>query len=73
MLFLFTLLWAYLFKITVQALRAIATYLNVDPRELSEMVGSQAMPDPHDSINSNLSLFHYFDKFMSYTTPQVRS
>lgn len=60
----------------VQALHAIALFLNINPEDLFNLIGwtknSESLdPNPLKSVNTNLCYFHYFDKNSSYTTPQV--
>lgn len=57
-------------SICAQVLHAIALALDISPSSLFQLVGSPDAPDSHKSENTNLSLFHYFDKNMSYKTPQ---
>ena len=58
-------------------MHALALALNLNPPDLLSLVGSSteegAKPDVFKSENTNLCLFHYYDKLMSYKTPQVTS
>lgn len=59
-------------SICVKVLHALALALSLSPLSLLSLVVGEGKSheDINKSVNSNLSLFRYFDKFMSYKTPQ---
>jgi isopenicillin N synthase-like dioxygenase len=69
-----TQLYESQWAICTQVMHALSLALNLNPLDLLALAGSSEedypKPNPLKSENTNLSLFHYFDKNMSYKTPQ---
>lgn len=67
-----TQLYESQWAICVQVLHGLALALNISPRDLLTIAVGEgnSSDDIYLSSNTNLCLFHYFDKFMSYKTPQ---
>jgi len=59
-------------SICVQVLHALALAININPLDLLALAVGKGNTEKHlfQSKNTNLCLFHYYDKEMSYKTPQ---